>query len=429
MSMFCCEISYIHDIPLSVSHEHKQIVFVLQGTCAVKRFSSLNEFREGDVFFINQNEVYSIHSDEGCLVEWIEVDLGCLSRDDKTDRYLLNLCDSIGSLDQEKEMAEVYRDCVFLKNLLHLGLKENQENCFQEICEALMSDYHVYHQAMYFSEEQMHWVLQVLKMIQENLYQKMSLQKMAEVLKMQKSNLATQFKLLTQKTILEYANQQRLKKAEELLLFTDLNHLEIIRQCGFSDSKYFYRYFMDEFQMTPAAWKEKMKMMQNRCVEAVPHEKAERELRNMLNQLSGLKTETDLYRTYLRVKELKRMGFFNSHVVMEADLLHPDNMIEADGTKVNAWYGFDLLMSEIGKESMTVNLKIHIDSSVSKDQIDELFVLLNRSVLKIPVKQRKGWRFVLEFEDVSQMRRINQIKKRLDHDFGIPECEMRYIRH
>ncbi len=428
MSKYRCEILYLYDIPLSVSHEHKQIVFVLNGTCRVKRFSSLSEFREGDVFFINQDEVYSLHSDEGCLVEWIEVNLCCLSREDKTDRFLLSLCDSIGSLDQEKEMAEIYRDCVFLKNLLHLGLKENQENCFQEICEALMSDYHIYHQAMYFSEEQMHWVIQVLKMIQDNRFQKISLQKMAEALKMQKSNLATQFKLLTQKTILEYTSQERLKKAEELLLFTNLNHAEIIRQCGFSDSKYFYRYFMEEFQMTPAAWKEKMKMMV-RHAEIVSHEKAEKELRNMLNQLSGLKTETDLYRTYLQVKELKRMGFLNSHVVMEADLLHPDNMIEAAGTRINAWYGFDLLMSEVSKESLTVSLKLHIDSSVSKEQIDELFVLLNRSVLKIPVKQRRGWRFVLEFEDVSQMRRINQIKKRLDHDFGMPECEMRYIRH
>jgi len=429
MTTYRCEILQLHNIPLSVSHDHKQIVFVLKGSCTVKRFSSFSQFKEGDVFFINQDEVYSIHSNEGCLAEWIEINLCCLSREDKIDRFLLNLCDSIGSLDQEKEMAEIYRDCVFLKNLLNLGLGENQENCFQEICEALMSDYHIYHQSMYISEEQMHWVLLVLKMIQEKLYQKISLQKMAEVLNMQKSNLATQFKVLTQKTILEYVNQQRLKKAEELLLFTDLNHLEIIHQCGFSDSKYFYRYFMEEFHMTPAAWKEKMRAMQTRCVETVSSENAEKELRSMLNQLSGLKTETDLYRTYLQFKELKRKGFLNSNVVMEADLLHSDNMIEVAGSKINAWYGFDLLMNEIVKKSMKVNLKIRIDSSITKEQIDELFVLLNRSMLKMPAKQVKGWRFVLEFQDVSQLRRINQIKKRLDRDFRNPECEMRYTHN
>jgi len=104
-------------------------------------------------------------------------------------------------------------------------------------------------------------------------------------------------------------------------------------------------------------------------------------------------------------------------------------MIEVAGSKINAWYGFDLLMNEIVKKSMKVNLKIRIDSSITKEQIDELFVLLNRSMLKMPAKQVKGWRFVLEFQDVSQLRRINQIKKRLDRDFRNPECEMRYTHN
>ena len=108
MTTYRCEILQLHNIPLSVSHGRKQIVFVLKGSCTVKRFSSFSQFKEGDVFFINQDEVYSIHSNEGCLAEWIEINLCCLSREDKIDRFLLNLCDSIGSLDQEKEMAEIY---------------------------------------------------------------------------------------------------------------------------------------------------------------------------------------------------------------------------------------------------------------------------------------------------------------------------------
>ena len=54
-----------------------------------------------------------------------------------------------------------------------------------------------------------------------------------------------------------------------LLLFKNENHQEILRQCGFSDSKYFYRYFMEEFKTTPAGWKELQNLSMNRKVEVL----------------------------------------------------------------------------------------------------------------------------------------------------------------
>ena len=234
-----CKIQRITEMPLFVDHQCLMIVFVLDGTCKVKRFSNINEFKEGDVFFINRHEVVSISAASGCIVEWLEIDACLLNHDQQDTLQFMSLMDSLGSLDQEKEMADVYRDCVFMKNLMLYALRKDKEDIFHEIKEALISDYHDL--KPHISEEQMKWVLHLHAMVDDHLNQKISLQSLAEQLDMKKSNLATQYKLLTGRTLLEWVNLQRLKKAEELLMFKDDSHQDILKQCGFSDSKYFYR--------------------------------------------------------------------------------------------------------------------------------------------------------------------------------------------
>ena len=54
---------------------------------------------------------------------------------------------------------------------------------------------------------------------------------------------------------LECVSRCRLREAERQLLFTPESNAGICKACGFSDSKYFYRNFQQEFQMTPSQWK------------------------------------------------------------------------------------------------------------------------------------------------------------------------------
>lgn len=421
MNSFSCQILHIKEIPLSISHQNVMIVFALEGNCTVKRFSTIKEFKEGEVFFINKNEVYAIHSEDGCIVEWIELYTGLLDHEESLWMHHLPLMDSVGSQDQEKEMAEIYRDCVFLKNLIQFALQERKEDLIQEICDALISDYHALNhtgnRTSYLNDAQMNWTLEIMNQIDQNLNQKISLQDLSEHLGMQKTYVATQFKNITGMTFLECLNQIRLKKAEELLLFSNLSHAEIIKECGFSDSKYFYRYFMDEFKMTPAVWKEKNRGLDKRTVEVLDLLEAYPYLNQMQEELSGLKTETDLYRKYLLIKELEKAGLLNKDIVLEVDLLHPDNYIEAAGERMNAWYGFDLMMNEIRKVQCTAELRIQLNEKVTEERLDELLQLLERSASRFTSKVMKCWRFVLSFKDIAHMKTANQLKLRIENEF------------
>ena len=415
-----CQILRIYEYPLFVNHQSLVIVFVLDGICKVKRFSHVNEFKEGDVFFINPHELTSIQSQSGCVVEWLDLEMSLLKREEKDALHLLELTDSLSSLDQEKEMSDVYRDCVFTKNLL---LYAQHNDCFHEIKEALISDYH--EMKSQISEEQMKWVLNLHALIDENLSQKISLQNLADQIKMKKSNLATQYKQLTGRTLLEWVTLQRLKKAEELLLFKNENHQEILRQCGFSDSKYFYRYFMEEFKTTPAGWKELQNLSMNRKVEALDEKEAQFYIQRMIHELSGLKTETELYRKAVLIRQLSQNELLNKDVHIEVNLLHPDNYIEAYGERINAWYGFDLMMNELNKNSFELELKIELSRQTAQDEMEEVFMLLNRSAKHFSSKVVKCWSFVVVFHESEQLNFARQIQKRIQKEYPHLECTIK----
>ena len=419
--MVHCQIQTIYSVPLSVSHHSPMIVFVLNGTCTVKRFSQIKDFKEGDVFFINRNEVFAIDAKDGCVIQWVNE----MNQNEMKELHYLPLVDSVGSLDTEKEMAEIYRDCVFLKNLLQSAQNPENDSLFEEICEAVKTDYLNVNYAL--SDLQLLWLTDIMCRIENHLNEKISLQSLSEQLNMQKTSLATQFKQLTGLTLMEAVNKLRLKKAEELLIFTSMSQQEIIKECGFSDSKYFYRYFMEEFGMTPSVWKEKMKVFEDEKIKVLTSKEAEFYLNEMLNQLSGLKTDTKLYQQACLIRTLALNHLLNKEDVIEVDLLHSDNYIEAAGQRINAWYGFDLMMNELKNHQNEIELKINLGSVRIHEELDELISLLKKSALRLSSKRYKCWKFVLTIQDDAQIERAKCIQMQIQKEFASLDCVIKVV--
>lgn len=60
-------------------------------------------------------------------------------------------------------------------------------------------------------------------------------------------------------TFFTYLNQMRIKKAEYLLLHSDLKIIDIALEAGFDDPNYFTSLFKRETQMTPSNYRKKMR--------------------------------------------------------------------------------------------------------------------------------------------------------------------------
>ncbi len=91
----------------------------------------------------------------------------------------------------------------------------------------------------------------VLKFIQENIHQEISVRELAAMSFTSKDHFARIFKSITGMPPSEYVIQKRLEKAKLLLLTTNDSLSEIIAQTGFRTTAYFCRMFKKHTSLTP----------------------------------------------------------------------------------------------------------------------------------------------------------------------------------
>ena len=91
----------------------------------------------------------------------------------------------------------------------------------------------------------------VIKYIKENLTSDLSLNAVASYASLSSIHFHNCFKAATVKTLHEYVEEQRIKKAAGLLVSTDLTLTEISYECGFSSQSYFSYAFKRKMKMTP----------------------------------------------------------------------------------------------------------------------------------------------------------------------------------
>jgi len=87
--------------------------------------------------------------------------------------------------------------------------------------------------------------------IEEHIAEDLSLENLAKINSLSKINFHNIFKKATEKTLRRYVEEQRIKKAINLLLTTNYNLTEIAYDCGFSSQSYFSYAFKRKMKCTP----------------------------------------------------------------------------------------------------------------------------------------------------------------------------------
>lgn len=102
-------------------------------------------------------------------------------------------------------------------------------------------------------------VQNVIDKIRMDYASDLSLKSVAQSLHLNVMYLGQLFKKETKKSFSQYLNQYRMKKAQNLLLYTDDNVNEIADQIGFNNSTYFSQMFKKMNDLTPKEFREKYK--------------------------------------------------------------------------------------------------------------------------------------------------------------------------
>ena len=90
-----------------------------------------------------------------------------------------------------------------------------------------------------------------LQYINENLSKDLSLEKVADFVSVSRIHFHNTFKSSTGKTLHEYVEEQRIRKAVNLLITTSCTLTEIAFECGFSSQSYFSFVFKRRMGTTP----------------------------------------------------------------------------------------------------------------------------------------------------------------------------------
>lgn len=93
--------------------------------------------------------------------------------------------------------------------------------------------------------------------LEENYHRQISPQDAAELLNMSPSSFRRLFRRTTGQSFVEYLNQFRIAKAQELLASTDMPITEISMEVGFCDQSYFGMIFRRLTQSTPRHYRQK----------------------------------------------------------------------------------------------------------------------------------------------------------------------------
>ena len=90
-----------------------------------------------------------------------------------------------------------------------------------------------------------------IKYIKEHITEELTLERVSKNVSFSPIHFHNCFKIATGKTLHEYVEEQRIKKAIVLLTTTALTLSEIAYQCGFSSQSYFSYVFKRRMNITP----------------------------------------------------------------------------------------------------------------------------------------------------------------------------------
>ncbi|GAA3620453.1 helix-turn-helix domain-containing protein [Flavivirga jejuensis] len=156
--------------------------------------------------------------------------------------YLLVIANDIIKCSFEKEIKEVYIESKIKEVFSYIFTQLNQ---LQEPVDELFS--------ISVNDRQM--IVDVEKILVENLAEYLTIDKLAKMSGVNKSKLKKNFKIVTGKTIFTYLTDLRMKKASDLLLQNDMSISEVAYAVGYKYPKHFTVAFKRKFNYLPSELK------------------------------------------------------------------------------------------------------------------------------------------------------------------------------
>src|SRR5262245_6211125 len=247
----------VHCVRQTNAHRHAnalEIVYVLRGELHIRVSCEEFSLQAGDYAVLNRGDPHVLSGGPDNVTALVHVDLaGCRDIDPYAE-HIIFACESF-------DLARYRRQEALLRGLI-LDLVDSPPTTAHQRCRELIgllcagySLENYYNRAVALSSAQREKLLSITRFLRENAAQRDVLGLLAHEQHYSKSYVSHVVKEASAVSFSDLLGYIRVSMAENQLLSTDATMLEIAANCGFSDVKYFTRYFVDWFHQSPADYR------------------------------------------------------------------------------------------------------------------------------------------------------------------------------
>lgn len=255
-------------------HREMEILYISRGTMEVKVEGNSYIAEEGDVLFIPPNQLHGAiaYNNSPCAFFaivfdsfFIESHFSDLVQQSYIDpiikyasKHILHATNELPNIATLREYVIKIIDEFALKEpFFELSLKANLLMFLKNLYVNKENLFHYNQHADSKRELNSYKCKKIVLYLEENYKNRITLEDISAHIGFSKEHFCRFFKKNFRITFVTYLNQMRVKKAEYLLLNTNLKVIDITLESGFEDSNYFTCIFKKETNMTPTDYRKK----------------------------------------------------------------------------------------------------------------------------------------------------------------------------
>lgn len=230
-------------------HPYYHLIYIVKGTLRFELDDKTLFLTEGKSLLLPRGTNHAFFNDSEKTGEYLEIKFSLLKstfeskilRDNVQESDSKLAGDLFKQIFDEYSVSDSYADdaaASYLLALLHVLAEKDRHNNKQQF---------QYLAAFNYSELSQ----KVIRYLEAHYHEELSLDSLAKEMNFNKSYLCVAFKKDTQLTILDCLNTIRIRRAAELIVYSEYSLSQVAEACGFASDSHFNRVFLKYVGITP----------------------------------------------------------------------------------------------------------------------------------------------------------------------------------
>ncbi len=253
------------------SHDFWEMVYIDSGNVKIKANNKEFRLKQGEVIFHKPNEFHTLKTDNEMAANVFVISFVCSSESmiffknkimtvpSKLKKYISNIIEEYSLTFNSMATEDIKLE---LKENPPIGGQQMIKTYLEQFLIMLIRSENDNHNLRVFPSKEImenHIVSQVIHIIEENMYGKLSVEGICTTLNYSRAYLAKIFKTTTGYTILEYILMNKIREAKKLIREERYNFTQISDLLSFDNPHYFSAVFKKIANMSPTDYKKSVK--------------------------------------------------------------------------------------------------------------------------------------------------------------------------